>query len=120
MFKIHVTKSVCPSYSVIYCFSRYEAKRWVGRSRTPKEKPRRASQEDNSRWRTSEHKEPESLQYDVESSSHASSHRVEPPPVVRNPIFVEMSAGRLRVIFCTVLSINSLGLQYYNMTFFFA
>jgi stromal membrane-associated protein len=76
--------------------AKYEAKRWVGRSRTPKEKPRRASQEDNSRWRTSEHKEPESLQYDVESSSHASSHRVEPPPIVRNPIFVEMSAGRLR------------------------
>lgn len=83
---------------------RYEAKRWVGRSGQNKVTNRRVSQEEGRR-RSSEQKTPDRLSHEGsrssahDSSSQISTFRLDGPTIIRNPIFAEVNAAKLKVMF---------------------
>ncbi|KAG0602236.1 hypothetical protein M758_10G000800 [Ceratodon purpureus] len=83
--------------------AKYEAKRWVGRGSSGQVKAtsRRPSQEESGR-RASEHKTPERLSHEGsrfsahDSTSQIATFRLDGPTIIRNPIFAEVNAGKLK------------------------
>lgn len=81
--------------------AKYEAKRWVGRSGQNKVTNRRVSQEEGRR-RSSEQKTPDRLSHEGsrssahDSSSQISTFRLDGPTIIRNPIFAEVNAAKLK------------------------
>lgn len=83
--------------------AKYEAKRWVSRGSSGQAKAasRRVSQDDSGR-RASEHKTPERLSQEGsrfsahDSTSQITTFRLDGPTIIRNPIFAEVNAGKLK------------------------